>query len=165
MAPSKPFLAPEWDISSENSIHMSKICLIFIINILLIAKNPNSMMNTQLPRQSWYPWNQHRSLGTGVDGRIYWLILHESPGLEGELHYRIHYSDNSNPFFNFSMQDHPDTGDITNRVALRERLKCKSFDWFLSNVYPEKFVPSRDVIAFGRLAIADSVKLPHSTRI
>jgi len=32
-------------------------------------------------------------------------------------------------------------GDVTERRELRKRLKCKSFDWFIKNIYPELFIP------------------------
>ncbi|XP_053621312.1 uncharacterized protein LOC128681448 isoform X2 [Plodia interpunctella] len=44
----------------------------------------------------------------------------------------------------------PKIGDVTHRKILREKLHCKSFRWYLDNIYPEKFVPVRDVIAYGR---------------
>ncbi|XP_048755192.2 probable N-acetylgalactosaminyltransferase 9 isoform X2 [Ostrea edulis] len=42
-----------------------------------------------------------------------------------------------------------DYGDISERVALRKRLNCKSFKWFLDNIYPEKFIPDENVHAWG----------------
>ncbi|XP_026734978.1 putative polypeptide N-acetylgalactosaminyltransferase 9 isoform X3 [Trichoplusia ni] len=51
--------------------------------------------------------------------------------------------------------DKGDYGDITSRRELRENLGCKSFEWYLKNIYPELFIPGESV-AHGEIANAGS---------
>ncbi|ESN92578.1 hypothetical protein HELRODRAFT_69922 [Helobdella robusta] len=48
---------------------------------------------------------------------------------------------------NYDMGDY---GDVTARKELRKKLKCKSFDWYLKNIFPELFVPG-EALASGEV--------------
>ncbi|CAF3009602.1 unnamed protein product [Rotaria socialis] len=43
-----------------------------------------------------------------------------------------------------------DYGDVSDRLKIRERLQCKSFKWFLDNIYPEQFIPAESLY-FGEI--------------
>lgn len=43
-----------------------------------------------------------------------------------------------------------DFGDITSRVKLRNDLQCKSFQWYLDEIYPELFIPG-EAVASGEI--------------
>nr|XP_041573526.1 polypeptide N-acetylgalactosaminyltransferase 3 isoform X3 [Taeniopygia guttata] len=52
---------------------------------------------------------------------------------------------------NIEMSFRKTFGDISKRIDLRQRLQCKNFTWYLSNVYPEAYVPDLNPLFSGYL--------------
>lgn len=44
-----------------------------------------------------------------------------------------------------------DFGDVSDRRRLRDRLKCKTFRWYMDTVYPELKLPVSDEVAYGKI--------------
>lgn len=51
----------------------------------------------------------------------------------------------------FCFKQGKDYGDVEDRRAIRKRLNCKSFKWYLENVFPEKFILDENVHGFGEV--------------
>lgn len=44
-----------------------------------------------------------------------------------------------------------DVGDLTERLQIKEKLQCKNFTWFLTNIWPELTIFDRDALAWGSI--------------
>ncbi|KAK6166827.1 hypothetical protein SNE40_023442 [Patella caerulea] len=67
-------------------------------------------------------------------------------------------------FFSVARIQPDGIGDITPQKQLRKDLKCKTFDWYIRNVYPELYIPGMGE-KFGEImnaAVKECIKVPSS---
>jgi len=83
-------------------------------------------------------------------------IPHDSHGINTARMAEV-WMDEYKRFFYMHRADlrEADIGDLADRHAIKDRLQCKSFKWFLENVYPHKFIMDEQSIAWGRLRAKD----------
>lgn len=61
------------------------------------------------------------------------------------------WMDDYSVFFNYATGfDHVDIGNITDRLQLKKDLKCKSFKWYLNNIYPQRTIPDEG-LSYGEI--------------
>ena len=65
---------------------------------------------------------------------------------------KVWMDDHANFYFmlNKLAKEEAATQDVSERLELRQKLKCQSFQWYLDNVWPENFLPSKSR-QFGKI--------------
>ena len=81
---------------------------------------------------------------------IQWTILTVCIKLDG----KFHWSKKVNIYFYLFILGvkNTDYGDVTARKEFREKKQCKSFKWYLENIYPESNMPL-DFFALGEVRL------------
>ena len=112
----------------------------------LQPRGPHLQTLPPLPHPARQPRHQHRPHGGSLDGRIQAVFLH---GIQENI--------KCFPFPIYVLTQHradlkgADIGDLTARHAIKDRLECKDFRWFLETVYPHKFIMDEQSVAWGRM--------------
>ena len=82
--------------------------------------------------------------------RFYYLHRHDLKVSRRSLSVELHAI--------LSFSQGKDFGDVESRREIRKRLNCKSFKWYLENVFPEKFILDENVHAYGEVSPSSAEK-------
>ena len=54
-----------------------------------------------------------------------------------------------------------DYGSVVERLAFKKQMQCKSYRWYLENIYPESLIPV-DFYSVGQVRLVASLSFTHT---
>eukprot|EP00095_Tigriopus_kingsejongensis_P004574 snap_masked-scaffold462_size163801-processed-gene-0.29 protein:Tk04574 transcript:snap_masked-scaffold462_size163801-processed-gene-0.29-mRNA-1 annotation:"hypothetical protein DAPPUDRAFT_306553" len=118
--------------------------------------------NLELSFRAWRCHGSMENIPCSHVGHIFrdfhpYFIPHDSHGINTARMAEVWMDDYKRLFYMHRQdlnQDIPepiDIGDLSQRSKIKTDLNCKSFKWYLDNIYPDKFIIDDQAVAYGRI--------------